>query len=365
MAGTNLPLATEEEAAGLLALPDHVLLCICDFLLVHDKFPLRLGALCAAHATLNRTLSSTEADELWTTLCRRHGVIGSADESPKAVFGRHATTLCHDCHSPTRYEFALLRRRLCESCERASPHLYGLVTLQQLIHERSVVAELSGTQQARLFGGGPASLPSITRGSQTWFLRPHAVAVARSLLGERECDEAPDQASEPPRGGAARTHRDSQPSTVAELVAQPEGAPSNQAASQLQAATVDEDEEDEEAALDLAGEWEAAAAVHTAQRKPGSKQRAQQRDERKAHKRKVKTEQRERRQSAEAGVLPSGLVAPRAAAGSSGHKPKRVSASEHRAAASHGATRVIERLEAEFGEDLCGLSGLVLADGAT
>ena len=114
---------------------------------------------------------------------------------------------------------------------------------------------------------------------------------------------------------------------------------------------------------DVASEWEAAAQAHAARRRPGAADRASLRDERKAHKRKVKAEQRERRDGAVTATLPAGLASAqgRAAPGSS-HKPRRPSAREHRAAAKPDAWEAtIERLQAEFGEDLCGLSGLVLA----
>ena len=62
-------------------------------------------------------------------------------------------------------------------------------------------------------------------------------------------------------------------------------------------------------------------------------------------------------------ALPASLSLGGRAAPGSAHKPKRLSVREQRAAARPSAWEaVLSRLEAEFGEDLCGLSGLVLAD---
>ena len=95
------------------------------------------------------------------------------------------------------------------------------------------------------------------------------------------------------------------------------------------------------------------------------------RDEKKMHKRKVKAEQREKREKATVGAMPAGFVmrgSPPSSSSSSphhhhshSHKAKRPTHSKHRQERSSGEWEAaLERLEAEFGEDLCGLSGLCL-----
>ena len=122
---------------------------------------------------------------------------------------------------------------------------------------------------------------------------------------------------------------------------------------------------------DAAAAWDAAAAAHAATRTPKQMARAAAKDERKAHKKSAKAAQRAKRGGAAASPaalpLPAGLSVARGGgfvgtAGSS-HKPKRASARarrETRAASDWEAA--IGKLEAQFGEDLCGLSGLVLAE---
>jgi len=132
-----------------------------------------------------------------------------------------------------------------------------------------------------------------------------------------------------------------------------------------------DDDDDADCSPDsVVHEWEAAAAAHSARRElrnPGAALRHQMRDERKVNKRKVKAEQRERREKAASAALPASLSlsSPRAAApAGSSHKPKRPSTRDHRRAAQPaggGWEATLRRLEDEFGEDLAGLSGLVLA----
>ena len=358
----------DDPAPTLLDLPPCVVLSIAESLV--SDHPLRVGALCVAHPLLNAALSSPDAQPIWAMLCRRHGArASSTSERPKESFGRHAATLCKDCHKHTRYQFALLKHRLCESCERASPHKYALVTLEQLLHEpNSLVADLSSSQRRRLFGSTSEALPSLELGSHRWFLRPMAMhAARRALQGDRGA--AP--------GAEAFDVSDADPEPVPALAT---GAVTVGQAGSTGLETDDEADEAEEAdegsddgaaaaaaaaassAGAVAAAWDAAAAEHTAHRRPGQAQRAAQRDERKAHKRRVKAEQRERRAAATTAALPASMsgTAGRAVPGSR-HKPKRCSAREHREArATSGWEATLERLEAEFGEDLCGLSGLVL-----
>ena len=112
----------------------------------------------------------------------------------RALFATHAKTFCHDCHQPTQYVFELTNRRLCTKCERASPHLYGLATVEQLVHERSVVQQLTQSQRRDIF----RNLPSVERGSHRWYLRHEATAAAQALLepAEEEEEETPVEVSD-------------------------------------------------------------------------------------------------------------------------------------------------------------------------
>ena len=115
-------------------------------------------------------------------------------------------------------------------------------------------------------------------------------------------------------------------------------------------------------AVDVAQAWEEVAASHAAQRRLGAEERAKLREERKAHKKKIKGAQRAAREGALVAVLPAAYASPRTAAPGSSHKPRRASAREHRVSAQVDAwVAQLETLEAEFGVDLCGLSGLALA----
>ena len=260
---------------------------------------------------------------------------------------RNAVTLCHDCHKPTRYSFQLLSRRLCESCERASPHIYGLATMAQLLHERSVVEELSVAHRRTLF----ANLPSIELGGFDWYLRSHVCAAAANAASIAPPHEAP-------AGSSASPDRQQMALRAATMT------------SPIPIPGYDDDDDDSEASPieseSLCREWEAAAAAHRAQsenRRPGAAQSKVDRDERKANKRKVKAAQRERREKVEVAVLPSSFGSPRGPQSGSQHKPKRTSVREHREKSRPNAWEAaIERLEGEFGTDLCGLSGLVLAN---
>ena len=164
-----------EEGVRLSALPREVLLHICE----HLSSPASLGRLCLASASANDALLSKEASCLWEAWCKRHGVVQPSSGKPAKIrFGEHVASLCVECNKPTRYIYALTGRRLCEACEATSPHVYGLATQQQLLHERSVVSMLSNEQRHRLF----ASAPSLEVAGARWYRRTEAVAAARAML---------------------------------------------------------------------------------------------------------------------------------------------------------------------------------------
>ena len=392
--GSLLSLDHNPEAAAcssLLSL-DHNSLVVIGEYLVGDH-PLRLGALCVAHRTLDAALSTAEADGLWAALCRRHRITAPSAGlgSAKCTFGRQATTLCQDCHTPTRYEFVLLKCRLCERCERASPQRYAVATIPQLLQERSVVAELSVSQRNVLF----ARLPSFERSGYDWYLRQQATTGATALLHPAKTMHLEEEVvvAEPAldvsdaatvsvatAAGSSATTAPDQPETARLAAAaarlQCAGAPSSApiaiAPARRQLGDSSGDDDDDEGsgsspidAAELSRAWDAAAADHTAnaeRRRPGGAQSKAERDEKKAHKRKVKAAQRERREKAESAVLPARFASSRGPAPGSQHKPKRTSIREHREKARPNEWEVaLERLEAEFGADLCGLSGLVLA----
>ena len=166
-----------EESVTLSALPKEVLLHICE----HLSSPASLGRLCLASVSANDALLSKEASCLWEAWCKRHGVVQpSSGKSAKIRFGEHFASLCVECNKPTRYIYALTGRRLCEACEATSPHVYGLATQQQLLHERSVVSMLSNEQRHRLF----ASVPSLEVAGARWYRRTEAVAAARAMLDD-------------------------------------------------------------------------------------------------------------------------------------------------------------------------------------
>lgn len=339
-------------APTLIDLPDHIIVSIAESIV--PDHPLRLGALCAAHRSFNAALAVPEADSMWTALCRRYGTSFAGAESAKTRFGRHASTLCQDCHAPTRYVFTLLGCRLCEACERASPHKYSLATMSQLVHEASVVAELSQAQRRQLF----SDLPSIELGSHghAWFMRATVVAAAqRMLAGDAgaEAADAPVEVSDALSCAEARRRAGAMPPASSAALDVPAPGRDHEA---------DEEEDDDEAGASPAVDasvCEAAEADRAARRTPGQTARAALRDERKAHKRKVKMEQREKRERATV-ALPASCGTARATPLC--HRPKRVSAREHRVArAASGWEADLERLEVIFGDDLCGLSGLALA----
>jgi len=208
--------------------------------------------------------------------------------------------------------------------------------VDQLLHERVLVAELSTAQRNRLF----SSLPSLTIEKHKWYLRRQALAEAEKLLEATAATESEE---------ADRIEAEDQAGVPITSVSV-EGN--------------DDLEEDEAASpASISRSWEEAAAEHaaTAERlRPGDAQRKKERDEKKAHKRRVKAEQRERREVRELTAIPASVVASRRPG--SAHKPKRPSVHEHRAAAQPTRwEQSLRRLEEVLGDDLCGLSGLELA----
>lgn len=217
----------------------------------------------------------------------------------KTLFVRHARTLCTECRTPTRYTHVLLGCRLCEACERAFPHKFGLVTQLQLIYEvNSSFDQLKPSQRTAVF----RQLPCFRQASSTWYLRAQATAAAAEQLNchddaisDEDLDAAPTASSPRPSLAKAAEPRET-----------------------------------------------CKAVLKEAQ---------------KAHKRQVKLANRLKRES---GGQPAPANVPPAALH---YKPKRAPVSKHRQLPSEPNAWEIEYrdLEARLGSDLSGLSGLVLA----
>jgi hypothetical protein len=295
-----------------------------------------LVRLCRVNRSLHRLLSSAELAPLWDSITPTE-FRNATSLTAKDRFVRYAASRCHDCKQPTNYQFVLLRRRLCERCERASPQVYGLKTKEQLVYEQSIIAQLSSRQQQLIFA--PGALPSMRLAGHDWYCRQQAIEAARELM-ERCRTETPPAASLSAAGDA-----------------------------EVRAVDLSEDSDEPNMAFaasdDTAALWEHAAAAHTARRRPGTAERALQRDAQKAHKRKVKAEQRARRECSQVasrlGSQNGTRSAGRVGGASSSHKPKRTSARVHRTAARPDAWETeMQRLEEHFGPLLCGLSGLIL-----
>lgn len=165
----------------LPVLPDAIWLVIAQTLDPHS-----LASLSAA----SKDLASLETDQLWEAACARAGVRKSA-LAPKRRYARFAETRCHECRKHTRYEFTLLRRRLCESCERGHPHTYGLVNSMQLSFECSEFGRLLASERAHVL----RSLPSIKIHNYDWFQRGAVTDKARAML--REVEASSRQVSRP------------------------------------------------------------------------------------------------------------------------------------------------------------------------
>ena len=329
-------------AVSLTDLPNESLLHMC----LHGGMDVALVSLCCTCKAFRQLLYSIEAEPLWKTRCQQDGVVVRDSRQWRQSYVDHLATRCRDCAKSTSYKFSLLDNyRLCEKCERSQPHKYGLATLDQMVHERSLVAELTPGQRRELFGrNAEVPLRGLEICGFTWYLRAQALAAAARVLRVGESGEASDDGEE--EGGK-------------DALANIELTPIPMASQ------IDHDGVDGEAAsLDsISRSWEESAAQHSARRPSGVAERKKERDEKKAHKKKVKAEQRERRETRELHSLPAGIASARGdrRPGSS-HKPKRPSAHEHRSAAQPTRWELsLRKLEEDLGADLCGLSGLVLA----
>ena len=319
-----------------------------------------------------------DEEELWQRLCEMHKY-GPGAGSARAHFGRCAARRCHECRRPTQYVFKLLSRRLCEPCERSHPHEYGLATEAQLMHERSADLQALGERaRVQVF----RSLPSLRIADCDWYLRPAVVAAAAAAArpagragraGEAVATEPvvqPSAEDETERGGGESAERGEQLAArrARELRASAAERRLGGASSSMGEGSSGEAEEGAaEAAEDecftraegVVEEWEAAAAEHRARQssKAAAKAavKAEAREAAKHHKKKVKAEQRERRQGAAPPSKPMSPCNVRA--------PKRPSARHHRASAGRSEwDEHYAALEQLLGESLAGLSGLVLAD---
>ena len=359
-----------EESVTLSALPKEVLLHICE----HLSSPASLGRLCLASASANDALLSKEASCLWEAWCKRHGVVQpSSGKSAKIRFGEHFASLCVECNKPTRYIYALTGRRLCEACEATSPHVYGLATQQQLLHERSVVSMLSNEQRHRLF----ASVPSLEVAGARWYRRTEAVAAARAMLddatrmttaksGSTRAANAVD-VSVDDAGASADCHSKA---TAADGCSS-QGVDREQTARAGDEGTAGEEGEEgqegqegqEGTNLDadtIAAEWDEAGALHTARRRAGEAARALERDARKAHK---KRSRRSRRESVSKRRACGLLGGSRRRSAPLAGKCTQAEARVHVGGGVPAASRCVGSgaLTTGAGPDLCGLSGLVLA----
>lgn len=338
----------------LLSLPDTVLVHV--FHLLDDVHS--LGRLCMSAAAIDVCLSSAQAQALWRHWCDVYRVSSGSTGGAKTAFARHARQICTDCRAQqTRYVFALLgHRRLCEGCERASPHRYGLATKEQLHHERSIVGQLSACDQRAVF----ARLPSLQLAGHAWFLRAATTAAAAEHLQRAQAAEADLEAGTGEEAETEGERCEARTTPFTAVVQAGDGDATAEASGESIGSGVGA-----ASALDsVASEWDAAARSHAARRRPDAVVRAEQKAEQKAHKRRVKAEQRERRERQMGALLPASCASPRGvAAPGSSHKPRRPSARDHRVAAQPDAwERTLEALEATFGEGLAGLSGLVLAN---
>ncbi len=134
----------------------------------------------ASASMVSPTSHACADDALWRGVCDRNGVPCAPQEQARRALGRHIRTRCCECAEPTKYAHELLRRRLCERCERANPQAYGLVTRAQLEHERGAVSVLSSQARKDLLRG----LPSIKRGGYDWWLRSAVHDAAGKMAGE-------------------------------------------------------------------------------------------------------------------------------------------------------------------------------------
>jgi hypothetical protein len=170
------PGAAPAPSTGLLTLPDETLVMILGRLR-----PAELARLSMASAAFNSWISRAPAAVLWQHHCAQAAIplaaTAGAPCAARRAYYQHARTLCIDCNRPTPYVFQLLGRRLCEACERSSPHRYALATGPQLFHEESF-DRLSVSRRRSIYD----ALPSISRGGTSWYLRAQAVAAAERWM---------------------------------------------------------------------------------------------------------------------------------------------------------------------------------------
>ena len=293
-----MPTDGADDAVNAVAhTPDLIRLLLATFEDAHDL----------ANAGMATALWSSivaREDALWLPHCKRFGLERSP--SPRDSVARYMRTRCCECLQPTPYVFTLRRVRLCERCELANTREYGLVSAIQLRFESGPISLLSEAQQCELL----RSLPSLHLAGCEWHVRSQVLDAADRALAEGEAD------------GAALSERLTGPREV-------------------------DDEADQ-------------AASGAARRGPERRVRrgdAEAREAQKEQKKRVKAEQRAKRQ----GLVPEPARVPPGAFPE--YKGKRASVRQHRAAAPvKELDRAFRRLEARFGAGLAGLSGLALAD---
>ena len=88
-----------------------------------------LGRLGSVSVAMSKWISGTGAACLWSAHCSASGIEVPSCVAAKTLFVRQARTLCTECRTPTRYTHVLLGCRLCEACERAFPHKFGVPVL--------------------------------------------------------------------------------------------------------------------------------------------------------------------------------------------------------------------------------------------
>uniref|UniRef100_A0A7S0NV25 F-box domain-containing protein n=1 Tax=Calcidiscus leptoporus TaxID=127549 RepID=A0A7S0NV25_9EUKA len=304
-------------------LPDGVL---------HALLGLLSPAELASMRAVCKSLRDAAGDEaLWLQHCLSLGLgldVDKADARSKSAFAcfvKHARRRCSECMRPTPYEFLLLRVRLCEHCERAHPHKYGMATRAQLTHERSGLALLSGTQRDDLF----RQLASLKLAGFEWFVRDQVLRRAEewhmSSTGE---------------GADATDGEDCSAGTESSCdFAAKEGLCTP-------------------ATLHLVGDGDGDGDGAAGERRGGDMRRAALREEHKERKRRVKAEQRAKRQ----GATPPSAAARPSAAPRAPPRSKRLPVRQHRQCAQPQAWEAqFRQLEERFGTGLAGLSGLSLA----
>uniref|UniRef100_A0A7S0LQM4 F-box domain-containing protein n=1 Tax=Coccolithus braarudii TaxID=221442 RepID=A0A7S0LQM4_9EUKA len=298
--------------------------------------PIQLARAAAACKTLREAASE---ESLWIAHCVVAGLsLNECAGTARTCYVKEARRRCCECSRPTSYEFVPLRSRLCETCERAHPHKYGLATRAQLMHERSELAWLSERQRDDLF----RQLPSLGLAGFEWFVRDQVLRLAEEWAVSSPA-EGDDDSHEGLGGGETDSSCDY---AMNERLCVPAVLPRDAAGGEGDGAGRD--------AKRGCGDTHAngASGGHAA---AGDARRVLQRDAQKEHKRRVKAAQRAKRHGVSA---PSASTYPRAAPQGSKRAPVR----QHRRCAQPQAWESQYRqLEERFGVGLAGLSGLSLA----